>query len=152
MNRAALSFLFRIVIGGIFLVSGLAKISDPVLFMFSLRGFRLFPEALIPLLAIVLPWLEFFLGLFTVVGLLYRTSSLMLAALNLIFMGAILTVVFRGIDVDCGCFGLLADMLPIPDEADSKAVLRNAVFIAASLYIFLAENTMFALEDYLKRS
>ena len=149
--RERLSFIFRIIVGGIFLISGLAKISDPIRFILTLREFRLFPEIIIPFTAIYLPWLEFILGLLVLSGLLYRTSSLMLACLNFVFMLAILSVIVRGIDVDCGCFGLLADMLKIPDMADMKAVIRNLLFIGMSIYIFRAKRTIFSLENYLKK-
>lgn len=148
---AAISFIFRIIIGGIFLVSGLAKISDPVRLIFTLRDFKLFPEIIVPFTAIYLPWLEFILGLLIIVGLLYRTSSLMLACLNFIFMLAILSVIVRGIEVDCGCFGLLADMLKIPDMADMKAVIRNLIFIGMCIYIFRTKKTAISLENYFKK-
>lgn len=148
---AAISFIFRIIIGGIFLVSGLAKISDPVRLIFTLRDFKLFPEIIVPFTAIYLPWLEFILGLLIIVGLLYRTSSLMLACLNFIFMLAILSVIVRGIEVDCGCFGLLADMLKIPDMADMKAVIRNMLFIGMCIYIFRTKKTAISLENYFKK-
>ena len=148
---AAISFIFRIIIGGIFLVSGLAKISDPIRLIFTLRDFKLFPEIIVPFTAIYLPWLEFILGLLIIVGLLYRTSSLMLAFLNFAFMLAILSVIIRGIEVDCGCFGLLADMLKIPDMADMKAVIRNMLFIGMCFYISRAKKTMFPLENYFKK-
>ena len=106
---AAMSLLFRILVGGIFLLAGLAKISDPARFILTLRKFELFPDLSIRFLAIYLPWLEFVLGLFIILGLLYRTSSLILACLNAAFTLAILSVIIRGIEVDCGC----SDCLPI---------------------------------------
>lgn len=148
---ATLSFVFRIIIGGIFLISGLAKISDPIRFMLTLREFRLFPEIIIPFAAIYLPWLEFILGLFILLGILYRTSSLILACLNLSFTLAILSLILRGIEVDCGCFGLLADMLKIPDLADMKAVIRNLIFIGISIYIFRTKKTAISLEGYIRK-
>ena len=60
---ARLSFIFRIIIGGIFLIAGLAKISDPVRVILTLREFKLFPEMIIPFTAVYLPWLEFIIGL-----------------------------------------------------------------------------------------
>ena len=145
------SFIFRIIVGSIFLISGLAKISDPVRFMSTLWNFRLFPEIIVPFTSIYLPWLEFILGLLIITGLLYRTGSLMLACLNIVFTLAILSVIIRGIEIDCGCFGLLADMLKIPDMADMKAVIRNLLFIGMSIYIFRAKRTVFSLENYLKK-
>lgn len=146
---AALSFICRILIGGIFLIAGLAKISDPVRFMFTLREFSLFPKAVIPFLAIYLPWLELVLGISIVTGVLYRTSALILAFLNLAFTFAIGSVIARGITVDCGCFGLFADILKLPDMADYKAVIRNLIFIACCLFIYFSKDTVISLEHYI---
>ncbi len=149
---AAMSLLFRILVGGIFLLAGLAKISDPARFILTLRKFELFPDLSIRFLAIYLPWLEFVLGLFIILGLLYRTSSLILACLNAAFTLAILSVIIRGIEVDCGCFGLLADMLKLPDMADYKAVIRNLIFIGMNISIFKTKKTVFSIENYLKKT
>ena len=148
---AAFSLLFRILLGLIFLFAGIAKISDPVRFIFTLREFNLFSEAVIPFMVLYLPWLEFILGLFLILGLLYRASAFLLACLNTMFAIAILTVVVRGMEIDCGCFGMLADILKIPDSADIKAVIRNVIFIGISVYIFIVKKTLFSLENYLRK-
>lgn len=147
---AILSFTFRVAIGVVFLFAGLAKISDPVRFLLTLREFQLFPDIIARLSAIYLPWLEFVLGFFIILGLLHRTASLMLASLNIVFALAILSVIIRGIDIDCGCFGLLADALKIPDSADIKAIFRNIIFTAMCLCVFWSKKTVLSLENYIK--
>lgn len=148
---AIVSFVIRILMGGIFLIAGLAKIADPVRFMLTLREFDLFPRVIIPFLAVYLPWLELLLGLSLVLGLLYRTSALILAFLNFLFMLAILSVISRGIVVDCGCFGLLGDALKLPDMADWKAVIRNLLFTGMCVYIFRVKQTVLSLESYIRK-
>ena len=148
---AAFSLLFRILLGLIFLFAGIAKISDPVRFIFTLRQFNLFSEAVIPFMALYLPWLEFILGLFLILGLLYRASAFLLACLNTMFAIAILTVVVRGMEIDCGCFGMFADVSETPDSAYIKAIIRNVIFIGISVYIFIVKKTLFSLENYLKK-
>jgi len=144
-----LTVLVRLIVGGIFLISGLAKIADPVRFLLTLREFQLLPNALESFLAVYLPWLEFLLGLCIVVGILHRTASLMIAGLNGAFIIAIGSVMARGIEVDCGCFGLLADALHLPDMADGKAIVRNLVLMAMCLHIFRSEATGWTMERYL---
>lgn len=150
-TAAGFSLVLRTALGGIFLLSGLAKIADPVAFLFSVRQFRLLPGPLDAWLALVVPWLEFLLGLLVLSGLLYRTAALMITVLNVFFAGAILTVVARGIEIDCGCFGLLARALPLPDQADLTAVLRNLVFAGCGLILFRQESSPLTLEGYLDR-
>jgi len=148
---ATVSFIFRIIVGGIFLFAGLAKISDPVRFLLTLREFQLFPEISIRFMAVYIPWVEFILGLFITLGLLYRTASLMLACLNILFALAILSVILRGIEVDCGCFGLFADILKLPDMADWKAVVRNLLFTGMCSGIFIIKKTVISLEGHILR-
>lgn len=149
---AALSFLFRALMGGIFLLAGLSKIADPARFLLTLRGFRIFPDIMERFLAVYVPWLELLLGLSLVLGLLYRASALLLSLLNVLFIAAILSVMARGIEIDCGCFGLLADALKLPDAADWRAVIRNSVFIGLLLAVYRMNNTMLSLEAYLRRA
>ena len=142
------AFLFRIIVGGIFLISGLAKIADPVRFLLTLREFQLLPRVLESFLAVYIPWLEFLLGLCMVLGILHRTASLMIAGLNGFFIVAIGSVMVRGIEVDCGCFGLLADVLHLPDHADGKAIIRNLVLMGMCLYIFRSNAHAWTMEAY----
>jgi hypothetical protein len=134
------------------LVSGLAKIADPVRFLLTLREFRFLPGTMEVFLALYLPWLEFVLGLGTILGILQRTSALLIAGLNGLFILALASLLIRGIEVDCGCFGLLADILHLPDLADWKALVRNLVFIAMGLTLFRSEVSFFSLENYFKQS
>jgi len=144
-----LAVLARLVLGGIFLISGVAKIADPVRFLLTLREFQLIPRALESFLAVYLPWLEFLLGLCLVLGILHRTASLLVAVLNGVFILAIGSVMARGIEVDCGCFGLLADVLHLPDMADGKAIIRNLVLMGMCVHVFRSGATAWTLEGYL---
>jgi len=151
-SAGRVSLLLRLIVGGIFLISGLAKIADPVRFLLTLREFRLLPGVLESLLAVYLPWLEFLLGLCVVLGILHRTSALVIAGLNAFFVVAIGSVIARGIEVDCGCFGLLADVLHLPDMADWKAIVRDLVFMVMCFYLFRSKTDAWTLEGYLRRT
>jgi len=141
--------MVRIVLGGLFLISGIAKILDPIRFLLTLRAFRLLPGFLEPFLALFLPWFEVVLGTFIMIGLFLRTCSLMLGCLNFLFMMAIASVMLRGFEIDCGCFGLLADILPLPDMADYRAVVRNLVLIGMSAYLYRSPGTLFSVDRLL---
>ncbi len=149
-TASGLVIMFRLVLGFVFLASGLAKIADPVAFLFTLRQFRLLPGMAESFLAVYLPWLEFVLGLCIILGLLIRASALLLAALNAVFIVALGSVIARGIEVDCGCFGLLADMLHIPDMVDWKSIVRNIVFIGMCLYLARADSPVWSFEAYIR--
>lgn len=151
-HRPAISLAFRLTLGVIFCASGLAKIPDPLSFISTLWAFKLFPEPIVPLLTIYVPWLELELGLLLILGLFWRTGALLIGLLNVTFALALLSLVIRGIDVDCGCFGLLSDMLGLPDMANSTAVARDTIFALMSLYVYRTGESMFTLEAYIKKT
>ena len=134
------------------MVSGLAKIADPVRTLLTFREFQLLPGSMEVFLAVYIPWLEFILGLSTLLGILHRASALLIAGLNIIFIMAIGSLLVRGIKVDCGCFGLMADLLHLPDLADWKAIVRNLIFMGMALFIFRSQSSPFSLENYLNQS
>ena len=144
---ATLSFICRVILGGIFFLAGFAKIPDPASFLMTMRGFRIFPDLLERFFAVFIPWLELILGLCLLTGLLYRAAALLFALLISGFTVAILSVMARGIEIDCGCFGLFADYLNLPDAADYKAVIRNIVFLAMAHIIFYSKKTRFSLDE-----
>lgn len=150
-KKEMVSFFFRIFMGGIFTLAGLAKIADPISFYSTLMGFRILPDFLLNFMAVYLPWLELLLGLSVLLGILYTTGALMIAAINTIFALAIISVILRGIDIDCGCFGLFSDLLHIPDKADGTAVVRNLIFTGMSYYIFHVKASAISLEKYLRK-
>ena len=156
MNRSALSlsivsFIARIIIGTIFLMSGLAKIADPINFYSTLDKFKLFPDFFERFIAIYIPWLEFFLGTFLIIGIFHRAGALVITLLNIIFSVAIISLIYRGIVVDCGCFGVLADIFEFEDLADYRGVIRNSVFFLLSLLIFYSKESIITLENYFKK-
>jgi uncharacterized membrane protein YphA (DoxX/SURF4 family) len=149
--KGILAFFFRIIPGLVFLMAGLAKISDPVRFLMTLREFQLFPDSIIRFLAVYLPWLEFVLGFLMVLGIMIRSSSLLLALLNIFFTVALVSLLIRGLEIDCGCFGLFADFMPLPDKADLKSIIRNLIFVGMCFFVFNKNTSPLSLEGYLRK-
>jgi hypothetical protein len=101
-----LLLILRIALGGLFLFAGAAKLGDPTQFAIEIGNYRLL-EPLAPYLAVMLPYIEILLGIALIVGPRpwRRASALALCGLLAVFTVAVVTVVVRGINVDCGCFG-----------------------------------------------
>lgn len=96
----------RLALAGIFLYSGYAKLSEPWLqFAVSLEGFKLLPESWLEPVARGMPWCEVALGAALLTGVLARWFALIGSAMLITFMGAAASAFFRGLQVDCGCFG-----------------------------------------------
>jgi uncharacterized membrane protein YphA (DoxX/SURF4 family) len=101
-----LSLLIRVFLGLILVYSAWPKIADPPAFAQMIWNYRLLPTFLVNALAVVLPWLEFLVGLALISGLLHRGAALLAGMMLLVFITALTTDLARGIAIDCGCFSV----------------------------------------------
>lgn len=103
-NKSVL-WIFRLIVGGVFVWAGLMKILEPLEFAQNTANYRLFSRDLSFLIALVLPWVEVLCGILLIFGISRSASSLLLSGLLGLFLMLILVTLWRGLDVDCGCFG-----------------------------------------------
>lgn len=95
----------RAIIGGIFIYSGFIKIQNPESFSDSIATFQLLPKELINILALALPPFELIVGTLMLIGWRSREAIFSVLLLSGIFILALVQALFRGLEVDCGCFG-----------------------------------------------
>ncbi len=113
----------RLILAGIFVVSGYIKVQSPLEFAAAIAGYKLVPESLIFPLATYLPWLEMALGALLLIGWKIRYVAVGAAALLLTFT-VILTITYaRGIEADCGCFGFGHKISPLTIARDLLMLL-----------------------------
>lgn len=98
--------ILRILMAWIWLSAAGAKWGQTLDMAEVIAGYRILPPELVPLLAVVLPPLELILGLTLLVGFLVESSLLLSGLLFTIFAAAIGQGMWRGIDINCGCFSL----------------------------------------------
>ncbi len=88
----------------IFIVAGFSKILNPAKFAVDIDNYRILPYFLVTVTATVLPWLEVLAG----ASLIFRKKQggalLTLMVISFVFLIAIASAVFRGLDITCGCF------------------------------------------------
>lgn len=98
----------RISVGLIFVYAGLTKLLEPAAnFEAVLLKYGVFAPPWIPLLARAVPWLEWILGAFLIVGYAPRltaSSSSLLCLAFLVTLGGSRLLLTSG-NADCGCFG-----------------------------------------------
>jgi uncharacterized membrane protein YphA (DoxX/SURF4 family) len=105
-NRTVL-FVFRIVLGGLFVYAGIVKVLAPLDFAQNIRNYDLVGQSLSFIAAIVLPWLEILAGAFLIAGIWQRGAALVISGLLAFFIALTIVTMIRGLDVDCGCFGAI---------------------------------------------
>lgn len=117
--------VLRVILGALFLWAGLRKMPQPEIFARTIDAFNLLPQILILPAAIVIPYIEFIIGLWLLSGFKTRWSAWVCLSLLCVFAIALGITLARGInDIPCGCFGSGTD------DTLSTALIRNVVLIA----------------------
>lgn len=105
ISNKYLLFIIRIVLAFIFIYAGAEKISNPDDFALSISNYRLLPIASLNFFAVILPWIEIVSGILLLFGISVKENSAIILSLLLLFTIAIVISLFRGLSIDCGCFG-----------------------------------------------
>jgi uncharacterized membrane protein YphA (DoxX/SURF4 family) len=130
-GRSALLVL-RLATAGLFITAAVVKLTDPLDFRTSIKGFKLLPEHILDPLAFVVPWTELVCAAALIAGFWSRSAALVLGAMLVLFMGAIASVLFRDMHVECGCFGDYS-FLCKPGAVGWCNVGQNALLLAIAL-------------------
>ena len=133
-----LTFFFRLILGGVLLVAGGLKVTDPYASATSVRAYQVLPVPIANFLGFVLPFIEVGLGIFLIIGIWVKFVSVLGAALMLVFVVAIGQAWARGISLDCGCFGKggLRDTAELPVFTYTTEILRDIALAILGGYLY----------------
>ena len=132
----------RILLGSVFLWASIDKIIDPSKFARDISNYHIIPFGLENIIAIVLPWLEFFIGSGLILGILVDGAVLLSGILLIAFNFLIAQAMLRGCNIDCGC-GLKEGQL-----VGVEKLLENFVFLGGAYLVYLRSKNF--LEIYPK--
>jgi len=124
--------ILRWLLGLIFVYASFHKIVDPSYFAKILYGYNLLPGFSINLIAIILPYLEFYAGLFLIVGIYPRSAAILINGLLFTFIMALSINVIRGHEFDCGCFSFGK---PIEYTNPRLLIGRDTLYFFCGLYV-----------------
>ena len=108
-NLIKLPFIFRLILGLVFIYASYEKILDPIGFSKNIHNYHVTPIFIENFIALVLPWMELIIGLFLIFGLFLEGTISITISMLVFFILLLLQAVLRGIDVHCGCFKTEAD-------------------------------------------
>jgi len=133
-----LALVCRLIVGIVFIWASLDKIAHPAAFAGIINNYQILPHTLINITAILLPWIELIAGLFLVLGLWSRGSSLIISVMLVVFIAAIGFNLARGLDFTCGCFstseeGMRIGWTKIGQNIVLLALALHALFRASAL-------------------
>ena len=123
--------VLRILLSVVFMMAAIPKILDPSGFALDISHYDALPRFSVNLIAITLPWVEALIAISLISGIMDRGGVLLTNLLMVAFLLLTGQAWFRGLDIDCGCFGHEGAR-----EAVSKAFLRDIFFIFWSALLF----------------
>jgi len=131
LPRTAVFWALRLGIGLLFVYTGVIKLADPSSFATEIHNYQLFPS-IAPFAAAALPAIEVVLGAALVAGprAWVRAAALATFGLMVVFTAAVTSVVARGINISCGCFGAGSGPVTL------LTVLRDVALCAACVAIY----------------
>jgi putative oxidoreductase len=132
-----LSLIFRIYIGWIFIDASLSKILDPALFAENVANYRLIPYYGLNLVAIVLPWMELVCGFYLILGIRTKAAASVIGGLLFLFTVFVIINIFRGANMNCGCFDTVGE--PI----GWKKVATNMTWLAMTIQVYFFDKFSF---------
>lgn len=148
-----LAWLFsRFAIGGLFALAALNKLrgpNGPDLFYASVKSFRAgemiglesTPEWFLRFSVSVTPWVEAICACALLLGVYVRASALVCAAWLMFFIVLIASVLSRGLNVDCGCFGELSPICG--KQVGVCNIVQNLVMLVCTgILVFVDRNTL----------
>ena len=130
MNKY-LTLFFRIIVGAIFLWASFDKIIDPSKFARDISNYHIVPLGLENTIALILPWLEFFIGTGLILGVMVDGSIIISSVLLITFNIMIAQAMARGFNIDCGC-GLKEGQL-----VGFEKLIENFIYIIFSYFVYI---------------
>ena len=134
----------RLTLGAVLIFSGLSKILGPAEeFAAAIEKYQAVPPDLVMAVARFLPWIEYCVGGFLILGYCVRLSALSAGILWSLFISMLTASKLRGIVInDCGCFGSHG-----PHFSTLEAIALDSLLLTLSVVLFLAKNHIFALDN-----
>lgn len=134
MIHRLLHWICRLFLGGILVYAGLTKLANPLQFAAAIEAYQLLSPDWVIWISRIIPWLEIVLGMGLIFGLWIRFFAAFAGSLLVFFTLIMLVTYLRGIEADCGCFGVGEKISPF-------TLFRDTFLILPALYLFVKVNS-----------
>ncbi len=135
--RRAIIWIGRLVLAGIFIYAGYAKLTmgmhprPPIgvalsFFALQVDSYQILPTLAVNFVAHTLPFAEIILGLLLLLGVGLRIWASLVTLIMLGFFAAVVRSYALGLQINCGCFAT-------PEPLTIKTVFRDGALVALAL-------------------
>ena len=137
----------RLILAGVFLVSGFLKAVDPAQTKIAVRAYQLLPDGVADVVAAVLPYLEIGTGLLLLIGMATRLAAILSALLMIAFLIGVGSAAARGLNIDCGCFGG-GGQVAAGDTGYAWELIRDAGLLVLSGYLVVRPASLLSIDRW----
>jgi uncharacterized membrane protein YphA (DoxX/SURF4 family) len=142
--RSYLLAVFRFTLGVVFVYASVGKILDPKAFAENLLDYHIFSSAtFVRYLAVTLPWVEWFCGIFLILGVFVRSISILTSSMLAVFIVAMISAMIRGLEINCGCFGSTHEVI------GASTLLRDSLLLCISLAIMISKIDALTFQSFI---
>ena len=132
-QRSVIALFCRVVLGVILIYASIDKIVHPAEFAKAIGNYNVLPFGLENLLGIVLPILELLVGTCLVLGIMLDGSAIISAGMMVVFIIAISQAIFRGIDINCGCFKVTVENSG--HQVGIRRIIEDFIYLGMALMV-----------------
>lgn len=126
--------ILRFVLAFVFIYAGVQKLYNPSEFYETILMYDIVKNYYAYCIAYVLPAFEILLGAFLYVKQFTNLSAKLICFLIAVFIIAVLSLWFRGMDISCGCFG------SNENKGEYLGLILRDIFIATSAIVIVRLN------------
>jgi uncharacterized membrane protein YphA (DoxX/SURF4 family) len=145
LDNKYLTLAFRVILGSIFIIAGVTKLSNQAQFVALVVTYGLLPEALAQFYATVLPWLEMAIGVWLIMGLLLRLAAGISILVIVSFIVANGIGLYSGLTDECGCFGQAFVL------STSQSVVMDLVMLVMAWQLSFHGVAFLSIDSWLKK-
>lgn len=129
-NSRILTIIFRIIIGLVFIFSGITKLYPIEPFEFAIVDTGFFSWNIVSYLSRIFISVEIIIGIFLIINLIPKFISKLTLLILIFFTGYLFFLLIKeGNNADCGCFGDAIKLSPI------ESIIKNIILIILTIPI-----------------
>ena len=122
--------IIRLILAFIFVLSSIEKLKDPYAFALFVDAYQVFPDWIVNLSTLLIPWLELFIAFGLIFKFKLRANLILFGSLMIMFTLLVVIAMIKGLDIECGCYG----------ESSSKVglvkLVENFIIILSCLILY----------------
>lgn len=131
--------IMRIILGLVFIIASYDKLLDPHKFARDISNYHFIPFGLENFVAIILPWIEFFIGAGLILGIMVEGSAFTTGVLLIMFNFLVIQAMIRGFNIECGCGLKDGEVIGL------QKLIENFTLLLFSYIIFIKKNRVFEI-------